>query len=530
MDRFAEVCERVAATNSRRRKIGYLADYLRGLDDSDLARAVSFLTGMPVLRGSETKLSIGGATLRDAALEATGWDVETWRVCHRDCGDTGETISLLLMNRPGDTPMTLAMAEEYYVRLLLARPATRRVALLREIFEQHRPLALRYFVKTFSGNYRIGLQEKMVEEAIAEACGIRVDEVRAANNRLGVLSKVAIAARGGQLHEIEARLFHPMEFMLAKPYEDVAPIDPKDWWVEDKYDGIRAQVHRSQGKVRIYTRGMEDATGSFPELVAAFDKLPGSAILDGEVLAFREGRALPFAVLQQRLARKSVPEKLRTEIPVGFLAYDLLFADGELLLDLPIERRRDRLEHQPGVTVSPQRILTESDDLDELWRGARERGNEGLVLKRRGSVYESGKRSGAWCKVKKPFGTLDVVITAAEQGSGRRATMLSDYTFGVWNGERFVNVGKAYSGLTDDEVRELTRLLRTLGTDRFGRVLLVKPEVVLEVAFDGIQQSSRHKSGYALRFPRILRWRKDKPAHEADTLETVRSMYEASLR
>jgi DNA ligase-1 len=223
------------------------------------------------------------------------------------------------------------------------------------------------------------------------------------------------------------------------------------------------------------------------------------------------------------------------EVPVALVAYDLLYRQDGLLLQCPIEERRAALaEILAGrgfpLMISPQRRLEGAHEIESRFEQARARGNEGLVLKRAGSVYEAGKRGGNWLKVKRPFGTLDVVVTAAEQGRGRRATMLSDYTFAVRDGERFLNVGKAYSGLTDEEIRSLTRLLRSLSTERYGRVLLVKPEVVLEVAFDGVQASPRHKSGFALRFPRILRWRQDKPVSEIDTLERVAELYQASLR
>ncbi len=257
-------------------------------------------------------------------------------------------------------------------------------------------------------------------------------------------------------------------------------------------------------------------------------------VLDGEILAWQDGRALSFNVLQQRIARKKLTADMIAEVPVAFIAYDLLYADGQMTIEHAIEQRRARLleliEHAGHpLYVAPQWRAESLDKIDESFRLAREHGNEGLVLKRAGSLYEPGKRSGAWLKVKRVYATLDVVITAAEQGSGRRAIFLSDYTFGVRDGERFVNVGKAYSGLTDVEVRELTRILRGATTDRFGRVALVRPEVVLEVAFDGIQKSSRHKGGFALRFPRIVRWRKDKQPGEADTLDRVRELYEASM-
>ena len=235
--------------------------------------------------------------------------------------------------------------------------------------------------------------------------------------------------------------------------------------------------------------------------------------------------------MQQRLARKVVPLFLPLEVPIAFLAYDILYRNGQLLFDRPIEERRAILESAletlgHPVLLSPQYTASSLDELERLFQAARQRGNEGLVLKRRGSLYESGRRSGAWLKWKRPYATLDVVITAAEQGHGRRASVLSDYTFAVRSGDQFLNVGKAYSGLTDQEIRELTGLLRASTVGRYGPVLAVRPEVVLEVAFDGVQPSARHKSGFALRFPRILRWRRDKTPEQCDDLERVRQLFQ----
>jgi DNA ligase-1 len=316
--------------------------------------------------------------------------------------------------------------------------------------------------------------------------------------------------------------------MLAQPLDDASALDsPTDWLAEDKYDGIRAQLHVHAGKVRLFTRGLEDTTNAFPDVVLAFAGVPGPLILDGEILAFRDGRALPFHLFQQRIARKRVGRKLIEDMPATFLAYDVLMHRGALLLDHPLELRRSLLEGLGLPAISVQTPLRDRSDIESLFAAARARGNEGLVLKRAGSLYESGRRGANWRKVKKPFATLDVVVTAAEQGHGRRAGVLSDVTFAVRDGDRFLNIGKAYSGLTDAEIRELTRIFRSITVERYagGRVQLLRPEVVLEVAFDGLQKSSRHKSGFALRFPRILRWRRDKPVEEIDTLDRVRELF-----
>ncbi len=546
MDQLAQVCDEIAKYSSRLRKIQILRDYFQTLADDDFRLAVRFLTEGPVAEGAvnhtlfetgeKPRLSIGHSLLRDAVQQVSGWDTTILRICYQEVGDTGETIGLLSHGIAAGKPLSLTETNDLYQQLFRTRLTARKVELLADVFRAYQPLTIKYFVKVITGSLRIGLLEKMVEEAVAAACGISADLVKDANNRLGDLSQVALAARRGALDQVEARLFHPMDFMLAKPLDRLDDLPtPEQWIVEDKYDGIRSHVHVDNGNVRIYSRGLEDVTQSFPEIAEAFRHWPGKAIFDGELLAWRDNRALNFNVLQQRISRKQIKTSHRNEIPVVFMAYDLLFHNAELLLSLPFEQRRSRLEAalagtQPPLLISAQHSVKTHEDVDRLFLQARGSGNEGLILKKRGSIYEPGKRSGLWFKLKRPYGTLDVVITAAEQGQGKRATLLSDYTFAVKAGDQFVNVGKAYSGLTDPEVKELTRLLRAASVDRFGRVVLVKPQVVLEVAFDGVQKSSRHKSGYALRFPRILRWRQDKQPTEADNLERVQELYEASVR
>lgn len=539
MDRFAAVCEAIASYGGRLRKIEILADYLRDLNDNDFLLAVQFLSSGPAPQDStqtlfaaeaKPKLSIGHSILRDALQEACGWDSDTLRTCYSEVGDTGEVTSLLMRGLAAENPLSLDHANAIYQELFHAGVTARKREILVNTYREFRPAAIKYFVKVITRGLRIGLMGRMVEEAVAKACDVPHSAVREANNRLGDLAQVAMAARHGQLESIQAALFHPMDFMLAKPLdrlEDLA--DPSEWVIEDKFDGIRSQVHFDSGRVAIYSRGMEEITTAFPEVVTLFTPFTGSGVVDGEILAWRDGRALSFNLLQQRIARKRVRTSLLNDVPVVFMAYDLLLRDERLLLQHPFEERRAALEKLP-LLLSIQRDAATHDDLDQLFSEARSRGNEGLLLKHRGGLYEPGRRSGTWLKLKRPYGTLDVVVTAAEQGQGRRAIFLSDYTFGVRSAEGFVNVGKAYSGLTDSEVKELTRLLRAASSDRFGRVFLVRPEVVLEVAFDGVQKSPRHKSGYALRFPRIVRWRRDKKPEESDDLDRVKALYEASLQ
>jgi DNA ligase-1 len=531
MDRLAEVCDRVASHGSRNSKVSILANYLRSLGDDDLVRAVHFVPGRPFSGTDSAKLSVGYSALRQAVADITHWGPETLRICFQTVGDGGETIGLLLHGFTREEPLSLAQAEQYFDALKKARKTEQKLEILRTCFSLHRPNAIKYFVKVIGGDLRIGLQAKMVEEAVAEATGTPLAPFQAAINRSGALGAVALAARRGDLHTISASLFHPMEFMLAKPLESVSELpNPADWIVEDKYDGIRAQVHAADGRIVVYSRGMDDITASFPEVTASFAKVNTPVVMDGEILAWKDNRALHFNLLQQRIARKSLADSHLADIPVVFMAYDLMYCGERLLLDDPIEDRRALLESLHLPLVSKWESAATHEEVNRLFEAAREHGNEGLVLKRRGSFYEPGRRSGTWQKVKRPYATLDVVVTAAESGHGKRATVLSDYTFAVRNGKEFVNVGKAYSGLTDEEIRQLTQVFRKLAVERYGHVLLVKPEVVLEVAFDGVQKSARHKSGYALRFPRIVRWRHDKRPAESDTVERVRELYERSLR
>lgn len=521
MDSLALAAERVAATSSRNEKVAHLAAYLRALSNDDLALAARFLSGLG-------KLSVGHATMRAALEAATKWDRETISLCYREVGDSGETIAHLCRPITKGEPMPLTLAATYFETLQHTRLTQSKVDLLTRVFQTHSAPALKFFVKSITGNFRIGLQEKMLEDALALATGQPSAAVRAANNRCGDLAAVALSARSGELEKIEVTLFHPLDFMLAQPFDESKELDtPANWYAEDKYDGIRSQLHVANGTVKLFTRGLDDTTAAFPEIVLAFTGQPGPLILDGEVLAFRDGRPLPFHLLQQRIARKKVSQKTRNEIPVLFLAYDILMHQGELVFDKPIEHRRAILESLRLSNLSQQTQLQSHAQIEELFQAARARGNEGLVLKRRGSLYESGKRGANWLKVKRPFATLDVVITAAEHGHGRRAGVLSDVTFAVRDGDRFLNIGKAYSGLTDAEIKELTKLLRASTIERYagGRVQIVRPEIVLEVAFDGLQRSPRHKSGYALRFPRIVRWRRDKGPADIDTLSHIHSLF-----
>lgn len=539
----------MASTRGTHAKRGVVAALLRRADPDSLPHAARFFAGAPFARSDGRVLQVGWSTLGKAALNLLPVDETTWRACHRAAGDTGETLALLMDAYPParrgaqrtlfDPPdadaaagahSTVLDVAQTYARLADATPAAR-PRLVEEAWRRMGPVEAKYFTKVMTGGMRMGFGESLVEDAVAVAFGRDVADVRMASMISGDVGETAQLAREGRLHEARFRLFHPLGFMLASPAEE-PPDDVADHLVEDKLDGIRAQLHVARGRAELYSRTLEKAT-EFPEVLDAARKIPHEAVLDGEVIAVRpDGRAAPFALLQRRLGRKRVPDALRREVPVRFVAYDLLWLDGEpTYLRSLMERRAalERLGLAGPLALSTLRHAQDKESAERLFEEARARGNEGLMFKRKGAPYEFGKRGQAWLKLKKAFATLDVVVTAAEVGHGKRAGLLSDVTFAVLGPDgALLNVGKAYTGLTDAEIREMTALLKSITLERYRGVHLVHPRIVLEVAFDSVTRSKRHKSGYALRFPRILRWRRDKLPGDVDTLERVEALWRES--
>jgi DNA ligase-1 len=454
-------------------------------------------------------------------------------------------------------------------RIAAARGSAAKAILLRELLSQVTPLEAKFVIKIITGDLRIGLKESLVEEAIAKAFGASVKDAQRANMLLGDIGETLRFAAEGKLNDARMRLFHPLGFMLASPAQSAEEALSyfENALVEDKYDGIRAQAHCSAGEVRLFSRTRDEITESFPELPDALAGFPQDAILDGEIVAWsylaaesgETGRALPFSALQQRLGRKKVSDQMMRRVPVAYLVFDILYAGGELLIDRPLRERAKLLDellsgpriptrarsgaaqgrlmlespeptNAPPITAqifrAPVFQASSADELDQLFEAAQARGNEGLMIKDPESAYTPGRRGKSWLKLKRELATLDVVVTAVEYGHGRRIGVLSDYTFAVRDGDRLLNIGKAYSGLTDAEIAEMTKWFLEHTVEDQGFRLVVEPKIVLEVAFNNMMRSDRHKSGYALRFPRIVRIRTDKPPEEADTIERVREIYE----
>jgi DNA ligase-1 len=539
---FAGVADRVGATTKKLEKAALLGAYFGELGDEDLSLAARYFAGHVFPLYDARTTNVGDRMLRDAVSEVTGLEVENLRPRYVRLGDSGEVAYEAFAETKGEAntnpTLTLAATRTLIERLSETRGTKNKKALLVEALARATPAEAKYLVKLLVGDLRIGLKEGLVEDSIARSTGRSLAQVAQVNMLTGDIGETAVRARRGRLEGVAMRLFHPIKFMLATAAEDLADIArtmPEEFYVEDKFDGIRGQAHVQMGRVALYTRTLDEVTHRFPELVEPLKSLPTDAVLDGEIVPVRGASILPFLELQKRLGRKTVSEELLASVPVAFVAYDILYADGRVLIDAPLEERKRALEsliaHDAAAVVrlSEAKRIRESAELDAEFDAARARGNEGLMIKDPRSSYKPGKRGREWLKLKRALATLDVVVTAVEVGHGKRRNLLSDYTFAVRRSEddsELLNVGKAYSGLTDAELAELTEWFRahTLQEFAHGRVRVVEPKIVLEVTFDRVQESKRHKSGYALRFPRILRLREDKTVDEIDTLEAVRRL------
>jgi DNA ligase-1 len=553
MERFAQSAEQIASHPAKLEKIALLAEYLRSLHDDDLVAAARFFSGNPFAARERRTLSLGGRTLVEVARRVWGFDDDALGRAYRATGDIGAALGSLV--RPPHDAMlfrdrlTPAALDELFGEIAQASGKNankRRAAILERILRAcEDPLAAKYVVKIVTGDLRVGLREGLVLDAIARAFDADPAAIRRALMAAGDVGAVALAAKHGTLAEIRVEYGTPIGFMLATPVpygEAYAELSDGEWLVEDKYDGIRAQAHLRGGAVRLFSRRLNDITASYPEVESAFASISGDAIFDGEIVAMRDGNVLPFRALQARLQRKSIDDGLLREVPLVYVAFDLLALDDELLIDEPLAARRERLANvfraSGNLMLAPfDRIrATTAADVNERFEAARRRGNEGLMLKRVDAPYVPGRRGKWWLKLKRELSTLDVAVIAVEWGNGKRAAVLSDYTFAVRDDGRLLAIGKAYSGLTDAEIAELTpwfldhRLpLEQQREKARAHEIPVEPKIVIEVAFDVVQKSDLHESGFSLRFPRIVRIRDDKPVAEIDTLDRVREIYAEML-
>ncbi len=562
MQGFATACEAVASTTKKLEKVAFVADYLRSRTEADAALSAIFLSGRTFAAREERTLQLGGATLWKIIADLSAASEPQLTAAYKRHGDLGNaTFEILRDVAPRNSTLTLAELAFVFQEIAAASGAGPKSKLAFALLARATALEAKYLVKIITGELRIGLKESQVEEAIAKAYGRSVVEVRRANMLVGDIGETLLLAANDKLNEARMRLFHPIGFMLATPAETAedAFAEFEHALVEDKYDGIRAQVHISAQNVRLFSRTFDDITESFPELVPALAAIGHEMILDGEILAWRDGQALAFSELQKRLGRKRVSAALQRDVPVSYVAFDVLYANNDLVIDRPLTERTKLLddifkeasprlidptphaqaslvfpEHsissrEPRVLRAPQARADSAEDLDRLFDAAQERGNEGLMIKDVNSTYAVGRRGKSWLKIKRQLATLDVVVTAAELGHGKRAGVLSDYTFAVRDGDELRNIGKAYSGLTNKEIAELSAWFTAHTLVDHGFVREVEPKIVLEVAFNAVMKSDRHNSGFALRFPRILRIRGDKPLAEIDTLQRAREIHDSQF-
>ncbi len=553
MRRWTEIAVRVAATSKTSEKTAILAGYLAGLTDDELPIAAVFLTGRPFPEADQRSIGVGWSGLGGSVLRVANADPEAMRRAYDRSSDVAIAVGEVLTEAghapdPANEP-TLPETQTTFAAIEAAQGNAAKAELLDALLARSSPLTATGIVKVLSGELRIGLREGLLEAAIAKAFDRPLDAVKRAGMLTGDVGRTAMLAKADRLGEAALAVFHPLKFMLASPAEDAAEIIGRlgpTVWVEDKYDGIRAQLHRSGDQVRLYSRDLHDISGQFPEVIAGACDLPWAGILDGELLAWKDGVVLPFLQLQARLGRKNPSAKIRAEIPVIFVAWDALGLDGDgegnderqviPLLEAPLTERRRRLEaldlplasEGGSFALSYLATVDSVDGLEEAFAQARARRNEGLMVKDPDSHYSPGRRGLGWLKMKKALATLDCVVVGVEVGHGKRHGVLSDYTFAVRDDDTgaLVTIGKAYSGLTDAEIADMTRWFEAHTIATYGRYRQVEPTVVVEVAFDVIMRSTRHKSGFALRFPRIAQLRTDKPADEVDTLATVTRLYE----
>ncbi|WP_395741398.1 ATP-dependent DNA ligase [Prosthecobacter sp.] len=530
---WAAACAETAEVASRLKKVERLAVLLRDLTDAnELALAARFSSGST----GDVPLNTGWSLIKRALIEVSGVNEAEYRTISRSQADTGRT-AFLVLQRAALSPKACSLSDVavLFEQLSKAGSQMERVTLIKTRLQGLTAAAGSWLVRLMTGELRMGSKEGLIEEAVAAAFEVTADEVREAAMLCGDIGYAATLASKHALHEAKPRPFVPIKVMLASPEETAADIwgrlNTAEVWLEDKYDGIRAQMHRTAGRVEIYTRDLKPVGAQFPEIMRAAAALPEDVIFDGEIIAHAEDKKLSFFDLQKRLGRRDQADLfLPSDVTVKYVVFDVLWKNGASLLEKPLEARRAELEGialPAGLSLIEVMKVSSAEEIETSFHAARRRGNEGLIAKDALSTYSPGRRGKSWLKLKKAFATLDVVVVKAEQGHGKRSHVLSDYTFAVRDeeaGNALRVIGKAYSGLTDAEIEELTEHFTQTTLSQRGSVRTVTPEIVLEIAFDSVQASNRHDSGLAMRFPRIKAIRRDKRPEEIDTLAYARKL------
>ncbi|MGV2450736.1 UNVERIFIED_CONTAM: ATP-dependent DNA ligase [Ralstonia mannitolilytica] len=524
MRHFAELINALETTNKTNAKIDAIIDYLERAPDEDKVWFIALFTGKRPKRNVNTNY------MKDWALEITRLPYWLFQESYSSVGDLGETLSLILPPPEEKIERTLSEWMNDIVGLKGKTDAEKKEFVLQSWNGLDYTERL-IFNKLIGGSFRIGVSDKTLINALTRFSGQEPSALM--HSLMGKWLPDEVSFR----ELIDAENVNPdnskpypfcLAYPLEKPTEELG--NPDEWLVEYKWDGIRGQIIRRNDEVFIWSRGEELVTEQFPEITEVVKSMKGNFVLDGEILAVKEGKVLNFNELQKRLNRKTLTKKMLSEIPIEVFVYDLLELENNDLREKPISARRALLEelllneNPENISISKSLDFEKWEELDALRENSREINSEGLMLKQKKSPYHSGRKKGDWWKWKINPLTIDAVLIYAQKGSGRRSAYYTDYTFAVKNGDTLVTIAKAYSGLTDKEIMEVSRFVTKNAIEKFGPVRTVKAELVFEIAFEGIGFSNRHKSGVALRFPRIVRWRKDKTVDEIDDLEEIKKL------
>lgn len=541
---YCETLQKIRQTRGSNAKARIFAECLQQIEgEEELQLATQFIGEGAFSDVSGKRASVGSRTGAVAAAAFCEIDYDlVFKPCRTATGSSSETIARLMENIPAAiekrSPREISLIEiqEIFDRLHAARSRVDKEQILWEAWGIMTPVEIKFFLRMMSqGSLRIGFETKSVVSAIAQAYDRDPEEVRYAQMITGSLGRTALLAREDRLDEATFRLFHPLSFMLASPIESRKVEHLQEYIAEEKFDGMRAQVHINQDQVKLFSRDLNDITTTFPDIVEFFNQksLPAS-VLDGEICLFKENTIQPFQLLQKRMGVKKPSKKVLREFPVLFIPFDILYADAKPVFHLTLDERRALLEKLAAdyhLPITNRFEINHTDDIETMFKRALEHGNEGLMLKHRQSVYEYGQRRKSWLKVKQPGGSFETVMMYAHAGSGKRGGTYSDFTLGISvkdderYEEEFIPIGKAYGGYSDVELKELNQRIKELTVERYGPTLGLKPGIIVELEFDDIQVNKRTKAGYTLRFPRFRSIRKDLSLNDVNTLKDVEKQY-----
>ena len=545
---LAKTAQLINETRGSNAKIKICAEYFTSLEsDEDLRRAAQFLGEGAFSDVSGKRASVGSRTYSTLAAEICEIDYEkVFKPSKTATGSSSETIEKLFLNIPEAREkwtgknLTLEQVEDLFNRLYEVSSRVDKQEILKEAWSQMTPLEVKYFLRIMGrGSLRIGFESKSIVSSISKAFKYKVDEVRYVHMITGSIGKTAVLARNNQLDEANFTLFQPIAFMLASPIESRAVEDYSTYVAEEKFDGMRCQLHVSGDKVQIFSRDLNEITHSYPEIVEFFVErdLP-DLVLDGEICVFKDDTILPFQLLQKRMGLKKPSKKVLEQYPCLLISYDVLFYDGKPIFDLTLTKRREllqKLSEEYNLPITTQQEIGSKEQIEELFELALAHGNEGLMLKQKESTYEYGQRRKSWLKVKKPSGSIDTIMMYAHAGSGKRGGTYSDFTLGISvrederYEEEFIPIGKAYGGYSDAELKRMNDRIKDITAEKYGPTLGLYPDIVVELEFDDIQVNKRTKANYTLRFPRFKAIRWDLSPDDVDTLKDVERLYQEKI-